>query len=148
MRCFKLKFFCPFLFFQTIYFLEAHMSNPLSADPECAQLTTQIVRQCSQDMNFGLTGKQVRRLRSTHRGESLWEQLVASRVVEGKKKFDLTKFCKQVCSDEFTTARKCFKNAKSDYPMVDSREVCYWEVLDLCKRIEFTWTDIMSRANS
>ena len=122
--------------------------NPLSADPECAQLAAMIVQQCSMDDNFGFTKSQVRRLRESQRGKDLWERLERSKTSEGRKKFDLSKFCKETCSDEFSTARSCFKNARSEYPSVDPRELCFWEVADLCKRIEFTWTDIVTRANS
>jgi len=122
--------------------------NPLSADPECAQLAALIVKQCSMDENFGFSKVQARRLQRTERGKDLWDRLVQSRATEGRKKFDFTKFCKEACSDEFVTARTCFKTAKAEYPSVDARELCYWEVADLCKRIEFTWTDIVTRANS
>ena len=122
--------------------------NPLSADPDCAQLAALIVKQCSVDENFGFSSSQVRKLRQTQRGENLWELLMRSRGTEGRKKFDLTRFCKEACSVEFITARNCFKVAKADYPSLDARELCFWEVADLCKRIEFTWTDIVSRANS
>ncbi len=119
--------------------------NPLSADPECAQFASLIVKQCNSDSNCGFTNAQIRRLKISSRGKDLWDQLGRSR--DGKK-FDLTRFCKEACNEEFTQARTCFKAAKSDYPSTDPRQVCFWEVADLCKRIEFTWTDIVSRANS
>jgi hypothetical protein len=133
------------ILFVTFFARVMQSVNPLSADPECAQFAALIVKQCNLDSNCGFSNSQIRRLRNSHRGLDLWGQLGRSR---DSQKFDLTRFCKEACSDEFLRARTCFKTAKSENPSADPRQVCFWEVADLCKRIEFTWTDIVSRANS
>ena len=121
------------------------MNNPLSVDPECAQLATLIIRQASMD-NFGFSKKQIRNLKSTHRGRELFSLLDSSK--SGSSKFDFSKFCREACSREHRDARKCFKHARAQYPDEDPRQLCFGQILDLCKRIEFVWTDIVYKTAS
>ena len=126
------------------------MSNPLSADPECAQLATLIIKQAGLE-NCGFSKRHIRNLRSTPRGTELWNTLAAARggveSVALKGKFDFSKFCREAVGPEFMATRACFKSAKAEYPSEDPRELCFGEILDLCKKIEFTWTDTVFRAN-
>lgn len=124
-------------------FLAFRMSqNPLSVDPECQQFASLIIKQ-SQEANFGFSKTQVRNIRSTPRGDRLWCTLLD--CCKGKSKLDFSQFCRQFCSGDFSRVRSCFKNAKLAHPADDPREHCFREVWDLCKQVEFTWTDLVAR---
>jgi len=123
------------------------MNNPLSIDPECAQLATLIIKQSSQGKNFGFSNRQLKNLKSTDRGRELWGFFNQSNRRGDSSKFDFSQFCRDACGVEYGAARKCFKASRNQYPDEDPRQVCFGEILDLCKRIEFVWTDVGFRAN-
>jgi len=120
------------------------MKNPLEVDPECAQFAKLMLKQAQAD-NFGFTRTQVRKLESSERGSKIWKTLNENCFKEfpGKgRRFDFSLFCKELCSEEFSATRRCFRVAKEDYPHLDPREVCAVQVWDLCKRVEHRWTDL------
>ena len=122
--------------------------EPLEADPECMQLAQLIIKQAAND-SFGFNRRQIRQLNSSQRGQLLWGVLNKALSLRSNKKFfDFSLFCRELCQPEFQHVRQCFKNAKSDFPSYDPREICFREVWDLCKKIEYTWTDIVSRTTS
>jgi hypothetical protein len=120
------------------------MNNPLAVDPECAQLASLIIKQAAMD-NFGFSKKQTRTLQSTDRGRELWNLL--NQAKSSTSKFDFSRFCREACSQEYGATRRCFKAARSQYPHDDPRQVCFGQILDLCKRVEFVWTDTVFKAN-
>ena len=122
------------------------MTNPLDADPECAQFAKLILKQAQQE-DFGFTRTQVRNINASERGRKIWNTLRESCNAKSKK-FDLSMFCKEMCNHEFSDTRKCFQTAKSQYPHLDPREVCFDQVWDLCKRVEHVWTDIHTLAGT
>ena len=122
------------------------MKNPLEADPECAQFARLILKQAQQE-DFGFTRTQVWNITSSERGQKLWTTLNSNCSGKGKK-FDFSLFCKEMCTDEFSDTRKCFRVAKEQYPHLDPREVCFVQVWDLCKRVEHVWTNIHTLAGS
>lgn len=131
------------------------MSNPLEADPECMQLAQLIIKQSSNEGQgrqiFGFTKKQVRNLTCSQTGQAIWNSLNECFVPKGKlrkKVFDFSLFCRKFCEPELNLVRQCFKNARSDHPSHDPREICFPEVFNLCKKIECTWTDLTSRTTS
>lgn len=113
-------------------------ANPLSVDPECQQFVSLLIKQSAED-NFGFSQRQVRNIQSSVEGFSLWQKVSESST---NGRFDFSVFSRQLCNPEFEKVRGCFKSAKITYPGVDARSVCYREVWDLCKRIEYVWTDL------
>ena len=116
-------------------------SNPLSGDPECAQFASLIIRQ-AQEENFGFSKRQIRNLTSTSQGQVLWNTL-NSCFKNPRRKFDFGQFCRDLCSPQFNGLKQCFKTAKIEFPEYDPRQICYREVWDMCKQIEYTWTDLV-----
>lgn len=114
--------------------------NPLSGDPECLKFVSLMIKQCAED-DFGFTKQQIRKIHSTPRGADLWRNITEDCVVGGK--FDFSSFARKLCNREFEQVRACFKSSPKG---ADPREVCRLEVFDLCKLIEYTWTDLASRS--
>ena len=117
--------------------------NPLEVDPECANFAKLIARQAGE-VDFGFSKRQVRNLVSTPRGKEIWSRLNENciKMNLGKRRFDFRQFCNDMCQPEFGLVRRCAATAKQQFPHNDAREVCYREIWDLCKRIEFVWTDL------
>ena len=117
--------------------------NPLEADPECAQFAQLLMKQGQQNQ-LGFTNRQVRKIQATYPGKRIWKALNDKCFVikGGKRRFDVSSFCREITKPEFMATRQCFIDAKAQYPGCDPREVCFGDIWRLCKRMEATWTEI------